>query len=122
MKHIEEKAIFFTPKANVFICNVTHGARNMKEMLQKFDSHVLVYLVELTQIQGNPQHIQAEHRHPGSCISLFQFTRKMARIASVNHADVVQSQKAPFKDIVAFCIFPVYPPGEIEHQPVKASL
>src|SRR5690606_19804652 len=53
MKHIEEKAIFFTPKANVFICNVTHGARNMKEMLQKFDSHVLVYLVELTQIQGN---------------------------------------------------------------------
>ena len=42
-------------------------------------------------------------------------TRGQGRTA-IEHTNVVQSQKAPFKDVVALFIFAVYPPREVDQQ------
>jgi hypothetical protein len=36
--------------------------------------------------------------------------------AAVKHADVVQAQKAAFKEVFTEAVFSVHPPGKVEHE------
>src|SRR5215468_798264 len=38
------------------------------------------------------------------------------RRAAVKHADVVESKKTPFKEVLAKAIFAVHPPAKVQHQ------
>ena len=84
MKDIEEKIFFIIPKANVFPGNIIHSPSYIEEVLQKFDSRILIGFVEFTKIQGNPKHIEREHSHPRSSIGLFKFATVMMRMAPIN--------------------------------------
>src|SRR5262249_21217189 len=44
------------------------------------------------------------------------------RSGTIEHADVVESQKAALKNVHPLCVFAIHPPGEIKQQLVESAL
>src|SRR5580704_16549530 len=74
------------------------------------------------QFGGDFEHVQAEERHPCGSVRLLKIAAAWQRSAAVKDADVIQSEKAAFKDVLAVAILAVYPPGEVEDQLVEDGL
>src|SRR6185437_17104286 len=53
---------------------------------------------------------------------LFEVTAGGQRRTTVEYADVVQSKKPALESVLAGTVLPVQPPGEIEHEFLKAAL
>ena len=60
------------------------------------------------------EHVLAEQRHPGGAVSLLQMAAGGQRRAAVEDANVVQPQKAAFKEVLAEAVFAVHPPTEVQ--------
>ncbi len=116
MQMVVVKAILFVPQADAMLGN---GRGNGQEMLKKLGGQILVNAVFFRQFQGNFHHFQAEKAHPGRTVRLIQVPASGQAVAAVENADIVQSQKAALKNIVAVIIFAIYPPGKIEQQLVE---
>src|SRR5215831_9542799 len=43
------------------------------------------------------------------------------RLAPIEHAHIIEAEKTAFENIVAFSVFAIHPPGEIQHQFVEDS-
>ena len=55
-------------------------------------------------------------RHPGSAVGLLEVAAGGQRRAAVEDTDVVQSQEAALKEVLAKAVFAVHPPAEVQHQ------
>ena len=82
----------------------------------------LIRWIDKRQLDGNRKHVEAIHRHPGSCICLLESDAMLERCAAVEHADVIQAKEAAFKQVVALQVLAVHPPSEVQHQLVKRLL
>src|SRR5918996_3730531 len=122
MNPVIEKAVFRLPEAPDLFSHMVNSVGDPHEMLEEFSGNVFIGRVGAGQIQGDGQHIQGVHGHPGRSIGLFQMTSSREGRASVKNADVVQSQKAPLKDVATFVVLAVDPPGEIQQQLVEQAL
>ena len=119
MQHIVIKAILLVPQSNVLGTNPVRRVGDVDEVLPEFTGHVLVSRVLAGQLERNRQQIQAIHRHPTCAVRLFQVATSRQRLAAIEHTNVVESEKAAFENVVAFRVFAIDPPGEIQHQFVK---
>src|SRR5690349_9659962 len=99
MKNIVKEFVFFVPERDAFACDIVHGFRNEQEMLKEFQSDIFVSRIMTSHFQGNGKHIETEHSHPARAVTLFNVTSGWERSAAVEHADVIQAQKAALKDI-----------------------
>src|SRR6266853_1976351 len=91
-------------------------------MVSKLDGHVFEGGVVRRQLAADLEHVLTEQCHPGGAVSLFQVATSGQLRAAVENADVVEAQKAAFKDVLAEAVLAVDPPAEIEHQLRKRSL
>src|SRR5262245_21241025 len=97
------------------------GVGNGDEVLEEFRGHIFGSGIIAGQLKGDREHCRAVEGHPGSAIGLAQATTARQRLRSIEHADVIQSEKAACKQVSAFDILPVYPPGKIDDQFLKTA-
>ena len=74
------------------------------------------------QFHGDLKHILGEHRDPCGTIRLLEMAAGGQWRTAVKDADIVQSQEAAFKQVLAKAVFAVDPPTEIQHQFRKGAL
>ena len=91
-------------------------------MLEELGRHIFIRRVVTRQLQCDRQHVQAVHAHPGGAVRLSQVATGWQRSRAVEDADVVQTEEATLKDIVAFGILAVHPPGEVQQQLLEDAL
>src|SRR5262245_26130119 len=91
-------------------------------MLEKFDSQILIRGVLLRQFERNIEHRQTVEAHPRRTIRLVDIPARREPRAAVEQADVIQPQEAALKNIAAFGVFAIDPPGKIEQHLMKNAL
>src|SRR5687767_8270263 len=68
------------------------------------------------------EHVLSEQGHPGGPVCLFEVAARRQWGASVEHADVVQTQESALEHVFAETVLPVYPPGEVQQKLIERSL
>src|SRR5690348_5164518 len=91
-------------------------------MFEEFAGYVLVCRVVGGQMQSDFEHVQAEHGHPAGTIGLLEQPASGETRAAIENADVVEAEEAAFKNIGAFGVFSIDPPGEVHEQLVEDAL
>src|SRR6516162_9543128 len=91
-------------------------------MLEELGGDVFVNMIELGQLEGNREHVEAVHGHPARAVRLVERAAGRQRLAAIEHADVVESEESALENIAPGCILAVHPPGEIEQQLVEDAL
>ena len=61
-------------------------------------------------------------RHPAGAVRLFDGAARGQGLAAIEDADVVEAEKAALENVVAFGVFAVHPPGEVQQQLVEDAL
>src|SRR5205814_3173962 len=92
------------------------------KVFQKFDCQILIHRIVLRQFESNSQHVQTVEGHPGGAVCLLEATARGQGIRTVENSDVVQPEKSSGKEIGAFVIGSIHPPGEIEKKFLKYVL
>ena len=92
------------------------------EVLDELERHVRVGRIVHRQFDADLEHVQAEERHPGRAVGLFEITAGGQRRTAVKDADVVQPEEAAFEGVLARAILAVEPPGEVEQQFLEIAL
>ena len=88
---------------------------NVQEVLDELACHGLIRGVLDGQLQRNAEEVEAVHRHPARTVRLVDVAADAGGdVAAVEHADVVEAEKATLEDVVAGPILAVHPPGEVE--------
>src|SRR4030095_7288656 len=111
-----KEAVLLVPQLILMNADPVHSCSDPKEVLRELRCYVLVTWIMLGKLQVNLQQVLGKKTHPGCAVGLFQRTAGRQRRATVEDANVVQSQEAALENVVAFLILPVYPPGEIQQQ------
>src|SRR4051794_8249304 len=93
--------------------------RNVDEMFPELARYVFIDIVLGREFQCDRQHVQTVGRHPARPIRLLDRAARRKRSASIEHADVVETEKSTLKDILPVEILAVHPPGEIQQQLLK---
>ena len=120
MQHVIKKAVLLVPQAKAVIAQMVHGAGNVDEVLPEFAGDIL-------DTSGRPPQVPA--RWPAYRASTWpsNWCRQIARDvsagrqkrAAIEDANVIQPQEAALKDVPAFGVFAVDPPGKVQQQLVK---
>ena len=95
---------------------------NAQEMFKKLGRDVLIHFIVPGEFQRNAQQVGTIHCHPAGAIRLVDEAAGGQRRTAVEHADVVQPQKAALKDIASLGVLAVHPPGEVQQQLVEDPL
>src|SRR6266487_3366037 len=90
-------------------------------MLEEFRGHVFVYWIGLREFQRHGKHGEAIKSHPRSAVRLLQKSTGRQQFRAVENADVIEPEKTAGEKIVAFGVFAVHPPGEIEQQLLECA-
>ena len=117
VEHVVVEALPLVPQSHL-----VHRRRDVGEVLEELDRHLLVGAVVLREQQGELEHVQAEHGHPCSPVGLLQVTGDRQGCRAVDRPDVVQAQKAALEDVVSLHVLAVNPPGEIQQELVEDRL
>src|SRR6185295_15163495 len=99
-----------------------HRRAHVDVMLKELRREALVDLVLLRKLERDSHQVQTEHPHPASRVALFENYSGRMLLAAIDHSDVIESKEAAFEKIVAFAVYFVHPPREVDHQLVKTLL
>src|SRR5262249_50900643 len=88
-------------------------------MFKEFGGEPFVSTVFFCQLQRDAHQIQTEKSHPAGGIRLFENGSAGKFFAPINDSDVVEPEKASFKNIISLAVDLVHPPGKVNHQFVK---
>src|SRR6266480_7551968 len=91
-------------------------------MLEELRGHVFVHWIGLREFQRHGKHGEAIKSHPGSTVRLLQKSTGRQRFRTIENADVIEPEKTAGEKIVAFGVFAVHPPGEVEQQLLECAL
>ena len=119
VQHVVEELVLLVPQRNAHAADVVERLGDIQEVLEELGRHVLVGRIFARQLQGDRQHVQAIHAHPGGAVGLVEMAAGGQGRAAVEDADVVQAQEAALEDVAALGVFAVHPPGEVEQQFVE---
>src|SRR6202008_868389 len=119
MKHVVIEPIFVVPEFNAFATTVVHRVGDMDEVFEELTGEAFIGWILAREFQRNGQHVEAIHAHPTGPIGLLEVAAGGQWRGSVEYSDIVQTEEAALKDVHAFGIFPVHPPGEIQQKFVK---
>ena len=95
---------------------------DVDEVLEEFGGEILVNRILLRQFERDCEQVQAVGRHPARSIRLVELAAQWQAEAPVEHADIVESEKSAFENVVAFDILAVDPPCEVQHELVEDAL
>src|SRR6266487_4650867 len=90
-------------------------------MLEELRGHVFIHWIGLRELQRHGKHGEAIKSHPRSTVRLLQKSAGRQRFRAVENADVIEPEKTAGEKIVAFSVFAVHPPGEVEQQLLECA-
>src|SRR5438128_9651850 len=90
-------------------------------MLEELRGHVFVYWIGLREFQRHGKDGEAITSHPRSAVRLLQKSTGRQRFRAVENADVIEPEETAGEKIVAFGVFAVHPPGEVEQQLLECA-
>src|ERR1700751_3000505 len=93
------ESIFFIP--HTIWPHLIHGASDPQEMAPKFDRHVFEGGIVSCQLDADLEHVLAKQRYPRRAVSLLEMATRGQLRAAIEYTDVVQSKKAPLKQVLA---------------------
>src|SRR5205823_13009625 len=85
-------------------------------MFEELRGHVFVYRIGLREFQRHGKHGEAIKSHPRGAVRLLEKSAGRQRFRAVENADVIEPEETARKEVVAFGVFAVHPPGEVEQQ------
>ena len=91
-------------------------------MFEKLRRDIFVNVIFERELKRNAHHVQAEHSHPARAVALFEMASIGKRVVPIEHANVIEPEKSALKDVVAFRVFAIHPPGEGDEHFVKDRL
>src|SRR5258708_3169672 len=91
-------------------------------MLEELRGNILVRHIVSGKLQGDLEHVQAEHRHPTCAIGLLQRISVRQNAVAIEHANVIKPQETTLEYVVAVLVLPVHPPCEVQKQLVENLL
>src|SRR5438045_9076025 len=90
-------------------------------MLEELRGHVFVNRIGMCEFQRHGKHREAIESHPGGSVRLLEESASWQRLRTIEHADVIEPEETAGEKIVAFGVFAVHPPGEIEQQLLECA-
>src|SRR5256885_8246474 len=90
-------------------------------MFEEFRGHVFVNRIGLCELERHGKHREAIKSHPGGSVRLLEESASWQRLRTIENADVIEPEKTAGEKIVAFGVFAVHPPGEIEQQLLECA-
>src|SRR5216683_5412918 len=81
-------------------------------MLKEFRRDVFVNVILPRQLNCDPHEVEREHSHPARTVALLKMSAVRKLGVSIEHADVVEPEKAALKDVIALGVLAIHPPGE----------
>src|SRR6266536_4848134 len=90
-------------------------------MLEELRGHVFIHWIGLREFQRHGKHGEAIKSHPRSTVRLLQKSAGRQRFRAVENADVIEPEETAGEKIVAFGVFAVHPPGEVEQQLLECA-
>src|SRR5438309_12117161 len=90
-------------------------------MFEEFRGHVFVNRIGLGEFQRHGKHREAIESHPGGSVRLLEESASWERLRTIESADVIETEETAGEKIVAFGVFAVHPPGEIEQQLLECA-
>ena len=106
---VVEKAIFLVPK-------LVHRRGDRCEVLEEFESDVLIRRIVIGEDERDFKHVEAIFRHPGGGVGLLEDFAPGQQFRSIERPDIVEAKEAAFKYVVARGVVPIDPPGEINQE------
>ena len=113
------KAVFLVPQTGT--AERIHRVADADEMLEEFRGHVFVNRIGLCEFQRHGKHREAIESHPGGSVRLLEESASWERLRTIENADVIETEETAGEKIVAFGVFAVHPPGEIEQQLLECA-
>ena len=117
------EAIFIVPEVDAIVgarCGaVVHGVGDVEEMFEEFGGDILVGIIFTGQFDGDGEHVEAEHGHPGGAVRLIEIGAGGERGGAIEEADVVEAEEAALEEVAAILVLAVDPPGEVDEQLLK---
>lgn len=107
------KTVFVVPHA--VLSRTVYGRGNVVELLHELHDHVLVNRIVGSEFDGEFRHVLAKQSHPSRAVRLLQVAAGGERRTAIEDANVVEAEKAPFKDVLAEAVLAIGPPSEIQH-------
>src|SRR4051812_17561863 len=122
MEHIVIEFVLVIPQSDPVAADIGHSLGNVEKMLEKFGSDVLVDMVGECQLERNAHQVQRVHGHPGGAVRLVHVAAVRQCCVAVEYPNVVEPEKPALKNVPAFDILAVDPPGKVEHELVEDTL
>src|SRR5215472_802423 len=101
MEQVVKEPVFGVPHLITIVPDPIHGVRDPKEMLQETQGDVLIDGVVLGQNQCDLHHALTVECHPSRAVGLIQVTPCGELSATVEHPNIVQTEKSPGEDILS---------------------
>ena len=115
-KHVVIKTIFRVPQLDTLAAEVVHRFANIDEVFEEFAGDVFVGGIFSGELERDRQHVQTVHTHPAGAVGLLDVAAGRKRFAAIEHADIVEPEKAALENVAAFGVFAIDPPGEVEQE------
>ena len=115
-KHVVVEAVLLVPQADPFAAHIVHRLRNINEVLEEFAGHVFVGGSSCASSMAIDSMSRQIHGHPAGAIGLFDEIAGPERRRAVKYADVIQSEKATLKNVLALRVLAIHPPRKIQQQ------
>src|SRR5437867_6222122 len=81
-------------------------------MLEKFRRDIFVNVIFARELDRDSHQIQTKHSHPAGAVALLEMGAVGKLRVAIEHANVVETEKAALKNILSLGVFAVHPPGE----------
>src|ERR1700761_7893242 len=110
------------PQTQPVVSGAIDRASDGKEVIEELHGDVLIRRIMQCQFESRAQQEQTVHRHPAGGVRLVDETAGRQRAAAIEHANVVETQKAALKDVAPLRVLSIDPPCEIHCQLIEDTL
>src|SRR5215469_2368015 len=121
MKEIVEESILLIPHFVVALADTIHSIGDPGKMFEETVSNLFVHRVGLGKNERNLEHRQAVECHPCRAVRLVEMPAGREFRAPIKYTDVVQSEEPAGKNVSSLRILAIYPPLEVQHQPLEGT-
>ena len=112
MQNVVVKFVLLIPQPDAFAAKFVHCRGDAEEVLEKLGRDIFVNVVLSRELNRDPHQVQREHSHPAGAVALLEMRAVGEHLVAIEHADIVQPQKAALKNIFSLRVLAVHPPGE----------
>ena len=121
-QHVVEEPVLAIEQLHVAAAHVLHRGCDVDVVLEELRRHSLVDRVVARELERDPHQVEAEHPHPAGRVGLLEHRAARARLAAVDHRDVVEAEEPTLEHVVAVAVDLVDPAREVHQELVEAAL